>query len=145
MKRQTVQCGTFSALLCDTFYIGVQCFVVQSAMMCLWKEYAEITCRMVSVLYIVTLQKLAFVVVCITYSNVVFMEGTHRRCSVALSVLYFVTVYIFVVRVKCVTVNKFVFMERRESQCIVHIYNAVLCEECILCFCFKCVNVTMLC
>ena len=45
-KKQTVQCGTVSDMLCDSVYIGIG-------------------------------------VDCVTYSSVVFMEGTDRQCNVA--------------------------------------------------------------
>ena len=54
-----MQCGTVSAVLCDSVYIGIG-------------------------------------VECVTVSNVVFMEGTDRQCSVAQLVLYCVTVCILV-------------------------------------------------
>jgi len=56
-NRQTVQCGTFRAVLCESVYIGIG-------------------------------------FECVTYSSVVFMEGTDRQCSVARLVLYCVTVCI---------------------------------------------------
>ena len=55
----------------------------------------------------------------VTYSNVVFMEGTDRQCSVARLVLYCVTVCILVFSVECVTVSSVVFMEGTDRQCSV--------------------------
>lgn len=82
-------------------------------------------CGIFTMIYSVALYKLLFVFVCITYRNVVFMEGTHRWCSGALSVLYFVTLYIFIFGVKCVIVSNDVFMEETDS---VQSYNDVLRE-----------------
>jgi len=55
------------------------------------------------VLYCVTVCILVLGVECVTYSNVEFMAGTDRQCSVARLVLYCVTVCILVLGVECVT------------------------------------------
>ena len=48
---------------------------------------------------------------CVTVSNVVFMEGTDRQCSVAGLLLYCVIVCVLVLGVECVTVSSVVIME----------------------------------
>jgi len=55
-----------------------------------------VQCGTITVLYFVTVYILVFSVECVTYSSVVFMEGTDRQCSVARLVLYCVTVCILV-------------------------------------------------
>jgi len=63
MLWQAVWCGTvsYSALLCDTVYIGIRCYVQQ----CYGSQSG--VARLVTVLYCVTLYILVFDV---TYSNV---------------------------------------------------------------------------
>jgi len=56
---------------------------------------------------------------CVTVSNVVFMEGTDRQCSVAELLLYCMRVCKLVFGVECVTVSNVVFMEGTDTQCSV--------------------------
>jgi len=63
------------------------------------------------VLHYVAVCMLVFGFECVIYSNVVFMEGRVRQCSVAGLVLYCETVCILILGFECLTISKVVFME----------------------------------
>ena len=96
-NRQTMRCGRVSLLCCVTECILVLVLsVLRTAVLCLWNEQTE---SAVWHSYIVVMCVRIFIgigVECVTYSSVVFMEGTDRQCSVARLVLYCVTVCILV-------------------------------------------------
>ena len=75
-----MQFGRFITVLCDSIYICIYIYI------------------------------LLFGFECFTVSNVVFIEGTVRQCSVAGLVLYCVTLCMLVYGFACITLSKVVFM-----------------------------------
>ena len=73
----------YSAVVCDTLYIGIWCLSVLSTVIFFMEETGRHCSVAGLVLYFVTLCIMLLVVECVTASSVVFMEGTVRQCSVA--------------------------------------------------------------
>jgi len=71
-----VQCGTVSALLCDSVYIGIGCRVCCGQQCSVYgRNRQTVQCGTVTVPYCVTVCNLVLGVECVTVSNVVFMGG----------------------------------------------------------------------
>ena len=73
-----------------------------------------------TVLYCVTLCILVFSVECVTVSNVVFIEGTTRKCRVTRLMLHCVWVYILVFGFECVMVSNILFMAGTYREAVLH-------------------------
>jgi len=81
------------------------------------------------VLYYVAVCILVFGLESVTYSNVVFMEGSIRQCSLADLVLYCVTVFILVLGFECLMVSSFFVYGRKYQRVQFGRVSVILCDN----------------